>query len=212
MNNRFHRRQFLLATLCGGMMIRQAQSQEKNLIRSIQHEVIWNGRNDEVTWFHPRACILPRQPNPLVLMTCQSITGSDVFGQVHVSFTSDLGRTWTPPQPIHSFARHPIDGGLEEGVCDVVPQYHEKTGVVLAIGHNVYYKDGKLTRPDKQRFPVYSIYDPQKQEWSQRKKIEWSDPRATAMYTCGCGQRLVLENGDLLIPFSFAPNGRTDRA
>ncbi len=203
---------FLIAGCAGGLFVNRVDAKANEGIASIQREIIWHGREDEITWFHPRACVIPNRPHPTVLMTCQSITGSDVFGQVHVSLTHDLGKTWSKPKSITAFARHPIEGGLVEGACDVVPQYHAKTGVVLTIGHNVYYKNGKLTQPSEKRFPVYSIYDPGKQTWTKRKKIEWDDPRATAMYTCGCGQRLILDNGDLLIPFSFAPLGRVDRA
>jgi hypothetical protein len=211
MSNNINRRLFLMAGCMQGLGIHSALAKSKHLNLSIKREMIWNGRNAEITWFHPRACVIPNKPDPIVLMNCQSITGSDVFGQVHVSITRDLGKTWSDPQSIEAFSRRDIDGGLQEGVCDVVPLYHSQTGVVLAIGHNVYYKDGKLTRPSTQRFPAYSIYDPQKQTWTKRKKIEWNDPRSTAMYTCGCGQRLHLDNGDLLIPFSYAPIGRTDR-
>ncbi|MBD3266025.1 exo-alpha-sialidase, partial [bacterium] len=136
----------------------------------------------------------------------------DVYGQVHYTRTEDLGENWSAPKPIPAFARHAIDGGLEMGVCDVVPAYHAQTGLVLAIGHNVYYKNDKLTRPSKQRYPMYAVYDPKKKTWSRRRRLEWDDPRATAMYTCGCGQRWILANGDILIPFSYAPLGRTDRA
>lgn len=174
----------------------------------ISREVIWNGRETGLTWFHPRATTLP---DGRVLMTCQDITGSDVFGQVHWSQTNDNGASWSTPQPIASLARHDIGEGLQEGVCDVVPEYHAQTQTVLAMGHNVYYKDGVLTRPNEGRYAVYVVGDGQG-NWSQRQRLEWSDPRASAIYTCGCAQRLTLENGDILIPLSYGPLGRSDRA
>ncbi len=207
----FHRRDFLVSMIAGGLALQGYSAEKKRLIEDIDVSVIWNGREGGTTWFHPRACMIPTQPNPVALMTCQSITGSDVFGQVHWSISKDLGKSWSQPEPIQSLARHPIDGGLEEGVCDVVPQYHAKTGVVLAIGHNVYYKNGVLTRPSEQRYPVYVIRSADG-NWSERKKLEWNDPRAEAMYTCGCSQRIILGNGDILIPLSFMPYGRNDRS
>ena len=33
-------------------------------------------------------------------MTLQEITGSDVYGQVHWTTSSDFGRTWRDPEPI----------------------------------------------------------------------------------------------------------------
>jgi hypothetical protein len=40
----------------------------------------------------------------------------------------------------------------------------------------------------------------------------WDDPRATAIYSCGCAQRVTLEEGRLVVPLSFGPLGRADRA
>ena len=74
------------------------------LIRSIDRSVIRDGRHGGTTWFHPRACVVPGEPHT-VLMTLQSISGSDVFGPVHWSQTQDLGKTWTDPQPIPGMGR-----------------------------------------------------------------------------------------------------------
>ncbi len=101
--------------------------------------------------------------------------------------------------------------GLEEGVCDVVPEYHARTKTVLAMGHNVYYDEtGKLTRPDTERRPVYIVRDAAGQ-WGAVKKLEWDNPEASAIYTSNCSQRVTLENGDILVPLSFGPLGRRDR-
>jgi hypothetical protein len=178
------------------------------MIQEIQREIIWNGRESGPTWFHPRATALP---DGAVLMTCQDITGSDVFGQVHWSQTNDNGASWSTPQPIASLARHDLGDGWQEGVCDVVPEYHAPTKTVLAMGHNVYYKDGVLARPNEGRYAVYVVGDG-RGNWSSRKKLEWDDPRASAIYTCNCAQRVTLENGDVLIPLSFGPLDRADRA
>jgi hypothetical protein len=48
--------------------------------------------------------------------------------------------------------------------------------------------------------------------WSERRRLKWDDPRATAIYTCGCAQRVTREDGKLVIPLSFGPLGRADRA
>jgi len=101
-----------------------------DVIADLERTVLWNGRKSGKTWFHPRACLVPPPPGPdrpVVLMTLQEITGSDVFGQVHWTVTPDLARTWRDPGPIPAFARRPVEGGLEEGVCDVVPQFHPLT-------------------------------------------------------------------------------------
>jgi hypothetical protein len=79
------------------------------------------------------------------------------------------------------------------------------------MGHNVYYKNNVLTRPSEGRYPVYLVRD-KDGTWSARHKLEWNDPRATAIHTCGCAQRLTLEDGRVLIPLSFGPLDRADRS
>jgi len=145
-------------------------------------------------------------------MTLQSITGSDMFGHVHWSVSQDQGKTWTDPQKIAALGRHPARNELTEGVCDVVPEYHAKTNTILAMGHNVYYDaTGKLARPQLERYPVYVIRTAHGR-FSSATRLQWDDARGTAIYTCGCAQRITLANGDLLIPMSFGPKGKTARS
>jgi hypothetical protein len=181
------------------------------VIESVQPEVIWHGRHGGVTWFHPRACLVPGRGNPTVLMTCQSIGGSDVFGQAHWSASGDVGQTWSDPEPIASLGRRSLPDGLEEGVCDVVPEYHAQTGTVLAVGHNVYYRDNVLTRPSEGRCTVYVVRDGAGR-WSERRTLHWAHPDTSGIYSAGCAQRVTLADGDVLVPLSFGPIGRADRA
>ena len=82
---------------------------------------------------------------------------------------------------------------------------------MLAVGHNVYYRAGKLTKPAEDRFPVYAVWK-QETGWSARKRLTWEDLRGSGIYTCGCADRLLLDNGDILVPMSFGPKDRADRA
>lgn len=183
-----------------------------DMIRGIERSILWNGRAGGTTWFHPRACMVPSGSGAVALMTLQSVTGSDVFGHVHWSTSSDLGKTWTTPRKIAALGRHPARAGLAEGVCDVVPEYHAKTKAVLAMGHNVYYnKKGHLARPQLERYPVYVVRTPDG-EFSRARKLEWDDPRATAIYSCGCAQRLTMPNGEILVPLTFGAKGRSARS
>lgn len=182
------------------------------MIERIDVSVIFPGRQGGITWFHPRACMVPATPQPIAFMTQQPIFGSDVYGPVHWTESADGGATWSEPQPIPGFGRRTLPNGLEEGVCDVVPTYHPQTGTILAIGHNVYYRDNVLARPNEARFPVYAVRDAQGRWTPERRQLAWEDPRATAIYTCGCAQRVTLPNGDLIIPISLGPHGRDDRA
>jgi hypothetical protein len=181
-------------------------------IKGIERSILWNGRAGGTTWFHPRACMIPADGGAVAFMTLQSITGSDVFGHVHWSMSKDLGRSWTPPQKIAALGHHPARNELTEGVCDVVPEYHARTNTVLAIGHNVYYdRTERLARPQLERYPVYVVRTSDGQ-FSQAAKLHWDDPRGTAIYTCGCAQRVTLPDGRILIPLSFAPKGETARS
>jgi len=181
------------------------------MIDRIESRILWNGRKTGINWFHPRACVID-DAGQGCLMTCQTITGSDVFGHVHQSRSVDGGRTWSDPAPIPDMGRIALADGWEEGVCDVEPQYHPQTDSTLCIGHNVFYENDVLARPQKRRFPVYTVRAPDG-SWTPRARLEWNHERASGdIYTCGCGQRVLLPDGDLLIPLSFGVPGRDDRA
>ncbi len=144
---------------------------------------------------------------PVALMTLQPIGGSDYFGQVHWSTSTDLGQTWSDPEPIAALGREPVPGrdDLQAAVCDVVPQYDPVSKSVLALGHVVFYKGDYFARKEQlARYPVYVTRD-QDGTWSERKILKWDDPRGSEIYSNGCGQRVVLPNGDVMMSFTFGP-------
>ncbi len=182
------------------------------LIADIRRTVLWRGRESEKTWFHPRACLIPERSRPLLLMTLQEITGSDVFHHVHCSESRDLGATWSAPQPIPGMGWRDTPDGLLEGICDVVPEYHPNTRTVIAMGHNVYYdRSERLARPSEKRWPVYIVRDPSGR-WGPVKRLSWEEPQASAMYTSNCSQRVTLPDGDILVPLSFGALNRPHRS
>jgi hypothetical protein len=180
------------------------------LIASISKETLWQNRDgNSRTWFHPRACMMPGAVGkPVALMTLQEIGGSDYFGQVHWSISEDLGKTWSDPQPIDALGRDPVPGredGLKAAVCDVTPQYHPQSGAVIALGHVVFYKGDYFAR--KEQLPRYPVYVTRAKDgtWSERKILQWSDPRGSFIYSNNCGQRIVLPEGDIQMSFTFGP-------
>ncbi len=182
------------------------------LIEKISRTTVFRYAETGKAWFHPRACRIPKAGGGRLLMTLQRITGSDVFHHVHWTESFDLGANWSDPQPIPGMGRKPGIDGLDEGICDVVPEYHPKTQTVIAMGHNVYYdKTGKLTRPGNDRWPVYSVRSRDGQ-WGPAKRLFWDDPDADAIYSSGCSQRITLANGDVLVPLTFGSVRRKDRA
>ena len=199
-----NRRRFLQQSAAGMLAANLALGQAASpLIASIDKITLKHGRDGSgPSWFHPRPCLVPSKDGPVVFMTMQEIRGSDFFLPVHWMESRDLGRTWSEPQPVPSLGRVPTtDGRGEEGVCDVVPQYHAKTGSVLAVGHNVFYKGPKFDRNQPARCPVYAVYKDGR--WSDRKRLLWDDPRGANIYTNNCGQREVLEDGSIAFVMSF---------
>ncbi len=187
----------------------QTQANGDSLVRSIEKITLRRNRDGQgITWFHPRACMVPTGDGKVTaLMTLQEIGGSDYFGPVQWIESPNDGGTWSEPQPIPALAREPVDGhpGLMAGVCDVVPQYHPQTGTVLALGHVVFYRGPRFARGDQlARYPVYSVRH-KNGTWSERKILEWDDPRGAHIYTNNCGQRVILPNGDILMSFTFGP-------
>jgi hypothetical protein len=175
---------------------------KQDLVQSIEKVVLRRGRDGSgPTWFHPRACLVPGEKGPVAFMTLQTIAGSDYFGPVHWMTSSDLGRTWKDPEPVPALGRVKREDGWEEGVCDVVPEFHPLTGTVLAMGHSVNYRGPQFEREQPPRWPVYAVW--RDGRWGERQTLAWDDPRGSLIYTNNCGQRVVLPGGDILFVMSF---------
>ena len=193
----------------GSPFLTQAE-EDPLLVASISKETLWSNRDGSGrTWFHPRVCMMPGPTQaPTALMTLQEIGNSDYFGQEHWSISSDMGKTWSDPEPIAAFDRDPVPGrddSLKAAVCDVTPQFHPQTGSVIALGHVVFYKGDYFARNEQlSRYPVYAIRS-EDGHWSERKILEWDDPRGASIYSNNCGQRVVLPNGDVQMSFTFGP-------
>ena len=184
----------------------------------IERTIIWDNRSGENTsWFHPRCCSIG---GGKLFMSLQSIGGSDFYGPVHESIFD--GNTWSTPAPIPELDWKPSVEDISEGVCDVVPYYHAPTNTVLAIGHNVYYKDGALfdslgdwedrSGPVVCRFPVWSVRNADGSWQCTRQKLIIPGFEKCAMYSCGSSQWFFRGENEVIIPFCFGPFGRRDRS
>lgn len=159
-------------------------------------------------YFQPRATILENK----LLMTMQTIGGSDYFGPLQYSFSEDKGENWTEPEFVPGMGQVPVAGNIQEGICDVVSDFHPASGKVIAIGHNVYYKDNRFfdsigdfrpSESDLKRFPVYSIQDKQGKWTGKRKKLHFPEFETYSIYTCNCSQKIIMADGKVLIPVTF---------
>lgn len=184
----------------------------REIVDRIDVSVVRNNRDGKATtWFHPRGCLAPTPNGTQAFMTLQSIHGSDSYGPVHWSVSTDNAKTWSDPQPIPGMGLMPPKDGIEEGVCDVVPDYHAKSGTILAMGHNVYNKGGKFYKAPLPRWPVYVVRRPDG-TWSDRQRLHWDDPRCDMMLTAGCAQKVMLADGDILVPVSFGSKAKGIRS
>ena len=187
---------------------------------NISSKIIWSNRSgDQISWFHPRACVTDNPGH--IFMTLQRIGGSDFYGPLHQSVSFDGGHSWSNPEPVPGCQWKPLGNGIHEGICDVVPEYHAPTRTILAIGHNVYYKDGALfdslgdwsanTGPQLNRFPVWGIRDSEGKWIITRKKLEIPECENCMIYSCGSSQRLFQGEDEALIPFTCGKSGIRER-
>jgi hypothetical protein len=211
----FTRRRFVQCSLgaaVGSSWLHAAEAPAK-LIASLERQVILQAPPKSLGWFQTRACLVLGPDGKRltrVLMTLQGIMGSDFFQAVHETQSDDQGRTWTEPKPIADLDWHDVGDGLSQSVCDAVPQWHPQTGTVLAIGSATYQRKNKVTKEGVDRCAIYSVRQPDG-SWTPRQRLQWDDPRATGVLICGSGERLLFENGDVLIPVSLSPKDRSWR-
>lgn len=183
----------------------------------IEREIIWENRSGKGTsWFHPRCC---RLGDGRLFMSLQSIGGSDFYGQIHESLFD--GKRWSEPAPVAGLGWRTCREGISEGVCDVVPYCHGPTGTVLAIGHNVYYRNGALfdtagdwgPRPEATyyRFPVWSVRSAAGEWGPVRRKLVVPGMEKAPSYSCGSSQWFFKGRNQVYIPLTFGEPGRRDR-
>jgi hypothetical protein len=170
----------------------------------INQSVIWPAVEGDGAWFQPRPCLLT---DGRLAMTVQKISAADAYGTVHISYSEDRGKNWAVPKPVPSLSRQKIsprseDGVWEEAVCDVVPGLMPD-GRLLLIGQNVYYRNGVLASPNDNRKTCYTFLSVDG-VWSERGVVNWDDSRASRSLYAGCAQRLVLDDGSVLLPVSHA--------
>lgn len=168
----------------------------------------------EQPMFHPKIAMFP---DGRLIMTIQSIGGSDFYGPVLQSFSDDNGHNWTTPTPIPPFAwSEPDDDGVFSGVCDTVPDFDSKSGRMLAIGHQVFNTKGRFLdttgffvkgdrRTDLRRRGIYTVRN-EDGTWSPARTFDPPEYAECPVFMCGCTQKVIHPDGRWLIPFYFKPS------
>ncbi len=175
---------------------------------TIELQTARSGYDRKTCWVHARAGIIPRssstQADPFrVVMTMHALqlTGQDVYLPIHEMRSNDGGLTWSEPVGQgDAFARRPRAGGIEEGISDFWPIWHEKTGVLLGTGHTIRYAGDRLQDNPRPRDTAYSVYDPPSHQWSRFQTLNTPDEELFFMEGAGSTQRVDLENGEILLP------------
>jgi len=129
------------------------------------------------------------------------LTGLDVYLPIHEMRSDDGGKTWSEPiDQGDAFARRPEPDGIEVGISDFWPTWHEQSGVLLGTGHSVRYEGDRLQDNPRPRDTLYSIYDPHARQWAPFKAVQTPDEEIFFMEGAGSTRRVDLENGDILLP------------
>jgi hypothetical protein len=124
-----------------------------------------------------------------------------VFYPLHDIRTDDGGQTWGELVNQQSaFDRRPQPGGVEEGISDFWPMWHEKSGVLLGTGHTIRYIGDVLEPNPRPKDTAYSVYNPTTRSWTPFRTMDTPDDEEFFMEGAGSCQRVDLENGEILLP------------
>jgi hypothetical protein len=179
-----------------------------NLQYRIQPSVVVEDFDGEGCWFHARGGIIPSNTaNPTVLITMQKwyVNVSDYFSGLSIIQTDDLGKTWSAIDTPDALAWRSEENDTTVGVCDFTPGWHPQTETLFGMGHTVRYQNGKLMKDPRPRETAFSVYDAKANTWSDWDIIKMPDLPIFFNSGNGCGQWLVEDNGDLLVPIYFKP-------
>lgn len=152
-------------------------------------------------------------PNGHAIVTTQQldVSGSDVFAGALCRYSSDWGATWSADLPVPGMGRTRIDGRpFEHCINDLKPAWHAATGVMLAHGVQVWYRDGAKgpshTKPGGiGAQTAYATCDPATCEWSTPQLLNLPDQPQFWHAVSNSVQRCDLPDGEILLPLSCAP-------
>ncbi len=172
----------------------------------LELQTISEGYDRQTEWFQPRVGVIP--PSTAVLtMTRARLWGSDIFTAVQELRSEDFGRTWSEPAVHRTLDRRVLPDGVEVCPCDLTPAWHAPTRKLLMTGHTANYHPGEqgglIVDNSRPRDVVYSVYDEAARTWAEWQTLALPDRDRFFWASAGCGQRVDLPNGDVLLPIAF---------
>jgi hypothetical protein len=185
---------------------------ETKLDTVMQHD------DGEFLWFHPRVAAIPgagRNAPPRVIMTLQKhLRTSDHYSGLSVMHTSDMGKSWSEPDPRPEldWVREP--SGVDIAVADVTPGWHAPSGRLIAVGAQVRYSPQGKQLEDQPRAhqTAYAVFDPKSERWSRWKRLEMPAGDEFNFARNACAQWLVEPDGTVLLPFYIGKSTREPRS
>lgn len=185
------------------------------LVESIEVVTPLTAPEDGTYWMQARGGVIPGSLRavsdrpPQVVITLQKIdrVGVHMYHGLCDMWSDDLGKTWTAPTAIKGVDRIVHSDQLLEAPVDMTPQFHHKTGKLLATGAT-FWQDLE-TKKNLLRGPsetAYTVYDPATKKWSQWARLKMPDDPKFYFARAGCTQRVDLPDGDILLPIYFYRN------
>ena len=186
----------------------------------VQPTVALQELNPNFCWFHPRATAIPglgKECQPAVMMTIQNhLIADDYYSGLWVMRTDDLGKSWNGPLEIPELAwrKEPGNEKVDLAVADVTPQWHARTGKLIAWGIQVRYNEkgvALLDKPGSYDF-AYTVYDPKINKWTVWRNLDLTPELRGKFRTLapGCVQSVINEDGTLLVPVYVTVPGQVE--
>lgn len=169
-------------------------------------------------WSQSRAALIPGSPARVIVTTQQNEKrGSHGYRDVFVTETTDGAKTWSVPKRIDVLARAVGPDGKERVMGDICPNWHAKTGVVLATGKTFGFRtDAKESEAKDDRSlerVAYAVCSPAKDHWTGMKEMAMPEKDHAGNRilepNAGCNDPVFLENGEVLLPVRYRANPKT---
>lgn len=192
---------FILLLLIG--CSNEDNQNESELVKyTVSLNVIQEGYDGKECWLHPRACKCGDNNDILLLMQPWVTSHSDFYQFLYEKWSYDEGENWTVPQSLESVLGEKWEDDDQIRICDVTPQWHQKSKKILATGVTVHYKDSAEYTPSP-RETCYFYYNPDSRKWSPWKILRMPDLPEFFHSSVGCSQWVDCPNGDILLPIYF---------